>query len=81
MLEKDSLWIVKPPQNSCGKGIQIVDQFRNVPHSDAGLCVQRYIKNPLLINGLKFDLRVYVLVTSVDPLRLYLYDEGLARCD
>ena len=43
------------------------------------MVVCQYLDNPLLIDGYKFDLRVYVAVTSINPLRIYIYEDGLAR--
>ncbi|CAK9096024.1 unnamed protein product [Durusdinium trenchii] len=43
------------------------------------LVVQSFLEKPLLIDGYKWDMRVYVLVTSAHPLTVYLYTDGLAR--
>ena len=56
----------------------MIDNISEVPQNES-LVISRYIDNPLLINGLKFDLRLYVLVTNFDPLKIYVYNEGLVR--
>jgi hypothetical protein len=47
--------------------------------SKADIFVQRFIYPPHLIEGHKWDIGVYVLVTSLDPLRVYYYDDLLLR--
>ncbi|XP_055839071.1 tubulin monoglutamylase TTLL4 isoform X2 [Episyrphus balteatus] len=71
-------WIVKPPASARGTGISVVNKWSQIP-KDKPVVVQKYIEKPLLINENKFDLRLYVLVTSINPLRIYMYKNGLAR--
>ena len=41
--------------------------------------VQPYLANPLLRRGRKWDVRTYVLVTNVLPMRVYLFTESIVR--
>ena len=41
--------------------------------------VQKYLTKPHLIDCYKYDLRIYVLVNGINPLRIYMYKDGLAR--
>ncbi|VDD85599.1 unnamed protein product [Enterobius vermicularis] len=71
-------FIVKPVASSCGHGIFIIRKPQEIPMI-SNLLVSEYISNPYLIDGHKFDLRIYVLVTSFHPLTVYIYKDGLAR--
>ncbi|RNA41182.1 tubulin polyglutamylase TTLL5-like isoform X1 [Brachionus plicatilis] len=76
--KEKGIWIVKPACLSRGRGIYLISHPDQIPLDD-NLVVSRYLSNPLLIEGFKFDLRLYVAVTSFDPLVFYLYEEGLTR--
>lgn len=75
--------IVKPAGSSQGKGIYITDNIAQLPipdrTSEEVWVVERYIHRPMLLNGVKFDLRLYVAVTSFLPLKIYIHREGLVR--
>ncbi|OCT61001.1 tubulin polyglutamylase TTLL4 isoform X2 [Xenopus laevis] len=71
-------WIVKPPASARGMGIQVIHKWSQLPKKRP-LLVQRYLHKPYLISGSKFDLRIYVYVTSFDPLRIYMFTDGLVR--
>lgn len=76
------LWIYKPAASSQGRGIKIIKSCTDeLPQCRPGhtCVVSEYIKDPLLFNGFKFDLRIYVAITSINPLRIYIYEEGLTR--
>jgi len=63
---------------SQGQGIFLTRNFEDInPHFH--MVAQHYITNPLLMEGLKFDLRIYVLLFGVNPLRIYVWEDGLAR--
>lgn len=88
-------WIMKPCGKSQGAGIFLINKLSKLkkwsrearsnvfnPQITSGkesYVISRYITNPLLIGGKKFDLRLYVLVTSFRPLKAYLFKLGFCR--
>ena len=89
---EQQLWIMKPIGRAQGKGIFIVNKLsqmeawmkeRGTEKADnccyEDYVCQRYIHNPYLVCGRKFDMRLYALCLSYVPLKVYLYREGFAR--
>ena len=67
------MFIAKPSGGKGGEGIFLVQKFKDIPrdfNKDTlqELLVQRYIKTPILIDGKKFDLRLYVLIVGFNPI-------------
>jgi len=88
-----SAWIMKPVGRAQGKGIFLFQKLADIDkwkqdtrwdhkeeseNRDAYI-VSLYIPNPYLIGKRKFDMRFYVLVTSYNPLTVWVYREGFAR--
>lgn len=71
-------WILKPIGLSRGRGISMVTDANSLTYSQASV-LQRYVDRPMCLEGYKFDLRLYVLVTSFSPLEAFIYKEGFAR--
>ena len=77
-----NIWIVKPSGLSRGRGISCIDQLNDIlsnikTHNQT--VIQKYIENPLVIKGRKFDIRQWVLVTNFNPLTVYLFDTPYIR--
>lgn len=69
---------MKPIGKSRGRGIKLINNIADLNYID-NIVVQKYLKNPLLLDGYKFDMRIYVLVTNLHPLEAFVYREGFAR--
>lgn len=81
---KNRIFIAKVSVSSQGVGIRIVTSpsdllISNQVKTIDSAIVQRYIENPLLLGGLKHDLRLYLLIANADPLIAFINEEGLAR--
>ncbi|XP_072127298.1 tubulin polyglutamylase ttll6-like [Mobula birostris] len=73
---KPETFICKPNPEYDWRDIFLTQDIRDTQSGKDVIC-QIYIPKPFTLDGFKFNLRLYVLVTSCDPLRIYLYNEGL----
>ena len=73
-----ALFIVKPTRGSGGQGISVVADLAPVLDRQ-DVIVQRYVERPYLADGRKGHLRIYALITAPQPLRAYVYSEGIVR--
>ena len=73
-------FIVKPDEGSQGDGIYLIRDTQEYYCSGSRTHVcQEYISNVFTIDKFKFDLRIYVVLKSLEPLEFYVCKEGLAR--
>lgn len=88
----NATWIAKPTGKAQGRGIFLVSKLNQLKKWSTGqkaslsnglfkepYVISRYLQDPLLVGGKKFDLRLYVLVTSYRPMKAYLYRGGFCR--
>lgn len=76
IFDRENIYIIKPVASSRGRGVRILTDITTLPQKGM---VQKYIYNPHIINKKKYDIRIYVLVTGFNPLKIYLYDNGIIR--
>lgn len=86
---QDTMWIMKPVAGAQGKGIFLFKKLKDIQEwkkkgksadsETQPYVVQSYVSHPYLIGGKKFDIRLYVLVTSFRPLNAWMHREGFAR--
>ncbi|XP_008482305.3 LOW QUALITY PROTEIN: tubulin monoglycylase TTLL3-like [Diaphorina citri] len=80
-------YVLKPVANCSGHGIRIYRQLEDIKRAIGTLknltcprcVVQKYIEKPLLIHGVKFDLRVWYVITNIDKFKIWVYHEGYVR--
>ena len=65
------LWLIKPIDLDGGRGIFLFESIKMLNYSK--YVIMKYVTNINLIKNKKYDLRIYVLITSLKPLIIYLY--------
>ena len=73
-----TIWIVKPTFLFGGQGMKLTSSLDEVPR-EPGHIVQEYLARPYLVQGRKCHIRLYLLITSVAPPRVYIWRDGIVR--
>ena len=77
-----NIWIIKPCSLSRGRGIKCLSSLSSIKElkkNNSDIIIQKYIENPLIILNRKFDIRQWVLVSSLDPLIIWLWNTPYLR--
>mmetsp|Transcript_12533 Transcript_12533/g.26761 ORF Transcript_12533/g.26761 Transcript_12533/m.26761 type:complete len:801 (-) Transcript_12533:8-2410(-) len=90
--EKHRIWILKPQGGFNQIGIHMYSMSKEASSTEEGVLqwmtqrvpegtwvLQEYIMNPMTYKGHKFDLRIWAVVTSLDPLRMHLLKTGIPK--
>ena len=74
------VWLFKPAKDSFARGVEILDNYTEIQKSKfKNFLISRYIMNPMLIRNKKFDVRAYIIVTGMNPLKIYFYRDGYVK--
>ena len=77
---ENDVWLLKPARGLMAMGIKILNNYTDIKnYRSSSFLISRYIMNPLLINNKKFDMRAYILVTGMNPLKIYFYRDGYIK--
>jgi len=83
-----NLWIIKPGAMSRGRGIGVYNNLKQIIDllgpdlsviANNKWVAQKYIERPLLIHGVKFDIRQWFVVTDWAQLSIWMYQRSYVR--
>ncbi|KAM7351031.1 tubulin tyrosine ligase-like 3A [Cochliomyia hominivorax] len=81
-----NLWIIKPANKCRGRGIHLSNNLKKIVNvvnpsiaTKSRFVVQKYMERPLIIHHTKFDIRQWFLISSIQPLMVWMYKECYLR--